>query len=158
MAEQQLDRMAGFMAHRDQPLIGVISHEKGQEVVHYFAEEDEADAASSTNAIHEVLSLAGAWSDLNWDVVEEELDRIRHENHPTPPISLWDSIYFLTYSILERYADLRRLLRSPYGAGLIGDIDTLIAATALERNLTIVTADKDFERVPGLQIKLISLK
>jgi predicted nucleic acid-binding protein len=66
--------------------------------------------------------------------------------------------YFLTYSILERYADLRRLLRSPYGAGLIGDIDTLIAATALERNLTIVTADRDFERVPGLQVKLISVK
>jgi predicted nucleic acid-binding protein len=66
--------------------------------------------------------------------------------------------YFLTYSILERYADLRRLLRSPYGAGLIGDIDTLIAATALERNLTVVTADGDFERVPGLQVKLISVQ
>jgi len=66
--------------------------------------------------------------------------------------------YFLTYSILDRYADLRRLLRSPYGPGLIGDIDTLIAATALERNLTVVTADKDFERIPGLQVNLISLK
>lgn len=49
-------------------------------------------------------------------------------------------------------------LYSPYGAGLIGDIDTLIAATALERNLTVVTTDRDFERVPGLQVKLISLK
>ncbi len=56
------------------------------------------------------------------------------------------------------YADLRRLLRSPYGAGLIGDIDTLIAATALERNLTVVTADRDSERIPGLQVKLISVK
>ncbi len=46
----------------------------------------------------------------------------------------------------------------PHGTGLIGDIDTLIAATALERELTIVTADTDFERVPGLQVKLISLK
>jgi predicted nucleic acid-binding protein len=66
--------------------------------------------------------------------------------------------YFLTYSILERYADIRRILRPPHGTGLIGDIDTLIAATALERELTIVTADTDFERVPGLQVKLISLK
>ncbi len=66
--------------------------------------------------------------------------------------------YFLTYSILERYADVRRLLRPPQGTGLIGDIDTLIAATALERNLTIVTADADYKRVPGLQIELISLK
>ena len=41
--------------------------------------------------------------------------------------------YFLTYAILERYADIRRALRPPHGPGLIGDIDTLIAATALER-------------------------
>lgn len=66
--------------------------------------------------------------------------------------------YFLTYPILERYADIRRLLRPPHGTGLIGDIDTLIAATALERNLTIVTADTDYLRVPDLQVKLISLK
>ncbi len=49
--------------------------------------------------------------------------------------------YFLTYSILERYADIRRKLRPPYGKGLIGDMDTLIAATALERNLTIIPYD-----------------
>ena len=41
--------------------------------------------------------------------------------------------YFLTYSILDRYADIRRSLRPPHGNGLIGDIDTLIVATALER-------------------------
>ena len=37
-----------------------------------------------------------------------------------------------TYPILERYTDIRRSLRKPHGKGLIGDIDTLIAATALE--------------------------
>ncbi len=68
------------------------------------------------------------------------------------------SPYFLTYSILERYAELRRGLRPPYGPGLIGDIDTLIAATALERNLTIVTTDSDYERVPDLKVQRISLK
>ncbi len=66
--------------------------------------------------------------------------------------------YFLTYSILERYADIRRLLRPPKGRGLIGDVDTLIAATALERNLTIVTTDRDFERVPQLKVKLVNIK
>ncbi len=66
--------------------------------------------------------------------------------------------YFLTYAILERYADLRRQLRPPHGKGLIGDMDTLIAATALERNLTILTADRDFERVPRLKMKLVNLK
>jgi predicted nucleic acid-binding protein len=66
--------------------------------------------------------------------------------------------YFLTYSILERYAEIRRKLRPPYGKGLIGDIDTLIAATAIERSLTIITADHDFERVPNLKVKFIDLK
>jgi predicted nucleic acid-binding protein len=66
------------------------------------------------------------------------------------------SPYFLTYPILERYADIRRSLRKPYGKGLIGDIDTLIAATALERKLTVITYDKDFQRVPGLNVRLLS--
>src|SRR5215212_340688 len=47
--------------------------------------------------------------------------------------------YSLTYAVLERYAQIRRQLRPPYGLGLIGDVDTLIAAMALERDLTVVT-------------------
>src|SRR5579884_777482 len=62
------------------------------------------------------------------------------------------SPYFLTYGILERYAEIRRQMRAPYGPGLIGDIDTLIASTALERRLTVVTTDTDYQRVPGLQV------
>lgn len=58
--------------------------------------------------------------------------------------------FFLTYPILRRYADLRLHLR-PRGQ-LIGDVDTLIAATALERRLTVVTLDSDFARVPGLSV------
>ena len=76
----------------------------------------------------------------------DELKRLLKEVHP----------YILTYSILERYSDIRRVLR-PRG-GLIGDIDTLIAATALDRNLTIVTSDTDYERVPDLKVMRIDLK
>ena len=61
--------------------------------------------------------------------------------------------YALTYSIMERYATLRRSLR--HGPGLIGDIDTLIAATAVERGLTVVTTDRDFQRVPSLSVMLL---
>lgn len=88
MAEQHLDRKAGFVVSRNQPLIGIFSHDDGQEVVHYFSEEAEAEAAISSNGIQEILNLAGTWSDLNWDLVEEELYRIRHESSPTPPLSL----------------------------------------------------------------------
>jgi predicted nucleic acid-binding protein len=63
--------------------------------------------------------------------------------------------YFPTYPIMERYAELRRQMRPPQGPGLIGDIDTLIAATALERDLTLVTTDTDFERIPVLKPMVI---
>ncbi|MGH2351663.1 MAG: type II toxin-antitoxin system VapC family toxin [Chloroflexota bacterium] len=63
--------------------------------------------------------------------------------------------YSLTYASLDRYAQIRRQLRPPHGPGLIGDIDTLIAATALERNLIMVTTDTDFQQVPGLQVLLL---
>ncbi len=67
---------------------------------------------------------------------------------------LWRKpLYFLTRPILERYADIRLALRR---GQLIGDIDTLIAATALERNLTIVTIDPDFQRVPHLNVMLLT--
>ncbi len=65
--------------------------------------------------------------------------------------------YPLTYALLEHYADLRRALRPPYGPGLIGDIDTLIAATALHYRLTLVTTDSDFTRVPGLSLMHLPL-
>jgi predicted nucleic acid-binding protein len=64
--------------------------------------------------------------------------------------------YPLTYPILERYADIRRQLRPLHKE--IGDIDTLIAATALEEHLTLITRDTDFERVPQLKTRLVNLK
>ncbi len=87
MAER-LDEIAHFTTQQNQPLIGIILGERGREVVYYFAEEAQADAVINRQTIQEVLGLAGAWSDLHWDLVEEELRRIRHESHPTPPISL----------------------------------------------------------------------
>jgi predicted nucleic acid-binding protein len=62
----------------------------------------------------------------------------------------------LNLAIMERYADLRRAMRPPYGPGLIGDIDTLIAATALVHRLTVITLDHDFERVPGLDVTVLA--
>lgn len=63
--------------------------------------------------------------------------------------------YVLTYPILDRYSLIRRQLRPPHGPGLIGDIDALIAATAQERGLTLVTSDSDFARVSDLSTILI---
>lgn len=41
--------------------------------------------------IEEVLSLAGAWGEMGdqeWELVEQELDSIRHASPPTPPITI----------------------------------------------------------------------
>jgi hypothetical protein len=39
-------------------------------------------------AIKETLALAGVWSDLPSDHLEEELDHIRHASKPTPLLEL----------------------------------------------------------------------
>jgi len=87
MRERRPHRVPSLLVRSDQPLIGVILEENGQEVVRYFADEAEADAALPQDAVQQALSLAGAWSDLDWDEAEAELDRIRHESQPTPPIT-----------------------------------------------------------------------
>jgi predicted nucleic acid-binding protein len=40
----------------------------------------------------------------------------------------------------------------------IGDIDSFITAAALEHDLTLLTIDTDFDRVPHLKWKLVNLK
>ncbi len=72
----------------DQPLVGVVVEEDGQEVVRYFAGDVPPQSEPSDAVIADALSLAGAWSDLDWDQTADELDRIRHANPPTPPIEL----------------------------------------------------------------------
>ncbi len=74
---------------QNQPLIGIPFEENGKEVVRYFSEETEADKAISEDVTQTALHLAGAWSDLDWDEMERELDRIRHESKPTCFCSSW---------------------------------------------------------------------
>lgn len=78
-------RIAGLAVHPDRPLIGVVLLEDGEEVVRYFSDEAEADAAVS-QATPGARSLAGVWADLDWEDAVDVLDRIRHESVPTPPI------------------------------------------------------------------------
>lgn len=65
----------------------------------------------------------------------------------------------VTRQIMEIYADIRLQMRAPRGKGVLPDSDTIIAATALRYNLTLVTADqKDFSRVPQLKMLLLTSK
>ncbi len=45
-------------------------------------------ARAKSKAVKAALALAGAWKDLPSDQMEEDLDRIRHQSKPTPPIEL----------------------------------------------------------------------
>jgi hypothetical protein len=85
-AERHPQHIPSFSVSPDQPLIGLVFIEDGQEVVRYFADEAAADAAALPESVHVALSLAGAWGDLDWNEAEAALDRIRHESQPTPPI------------------------------------------------------------------------
>ncbi|MGN6754890.1 MAG: hypothetical protein ACTHMJ_00730 [Thermomicrobiales bacterium] len=55
-----------------QPLVAVPLVEAGQEVVHYFPDDE---APVSDQDVAEAIALAGAWSDLDWDDLERELSR-----------------------------------------------------------------------------------
>lgn len=105
-----------------------------------------------------VLADEAATSIVVYGEVAERLKRmpdfsIRRIQLRTILVDIWP--YTLTYAVMERYADLRLQMRAPYGPGLIGDADTLIAATALERRLTVVTIDSDYRRVPGLSVQTL---
>lgn len=83
-----MNRQPSFTLTSNQPLIGIPFQENGKEIIRYFSEEEVADKAVSEDATQKALSLAGAWSDLDWEDMAKELDRIRHESTPTPPIEL----------------------------------------------------------------------
>ncbi len=88
MAEHQPTSVPSLTVPHDQPLIGLILEQDGQEVTQYFADEAQADAAVAATTLADARALAGAWSDLDWEEMVKALDRIRHGSQPTPPIEL----------------------------------------------------------------------
>ncbi len=101
------------------------------------------DACTSILVYGEIVEFLQRLSKPDYERREAELREVLRDIHPLP----------LSYPILRRYAALRRTMRPT--SGLIGDVDTLIAATALERHLTVVTIDGDFARVPSLTLMLL---
>jgi hypothetical protein len=75
-------------AEMGQPLIGVLVEADGRHFVRYFTNEAAAAAARSEQTLQAALGVIGAWSDLDWEELAADLDRIRHESPPTPPIEL----------------------------------------------------------------------
>jgi hypothetical protein len=72
-----------LILQRDEPLIAVPV-DVGS--VCYFVDEEAANAASPPDSVLQALSVIGAWRDIDSEDALDILDRIRHENEPTPPI------------------------------------------------------------------------
>lgn len=87
MSDRHNHRFSSLLVRADQPLIGVMTRERGRAVVRYFTEEKAADSTITKNATQAALKVIGAWSDLDWEEMESALDRIRHESRPTAPIT-----------------------------------------------------------------------
>lgn len=88
MAVRKDEHSGGFLARWDDPLIGVPEEIDGERFVRYFTSEEDADAARGKDSKQAALDAIGAWSDLDLDEMLDELDRIRHDSTPTPPIDL----------------------------------------------------------------------
>jgi predicted nucleic acid-binding protein len=124
------------------PLTAYIEGRRGalENLGNWFAADEAATISLVYAEIHEHFL-----GQPNYVANRRALRKLFRQVPPTPP----------SYPILERYGVLRRQMRRPHGTGIIGDVDTLIAATALERDLTVVTTDGDFMRVPGLKVLLM---
>jgi hypothetical protein len=72
----------------DQPLIGVFVRDGERELVRYFADEAEVNAALGTRVGEHALRAAGAWSDLDYEDAATELERIRRESKASDPIEV----------------------------------------------------------------------
>lgn len=88
MPEIQPSETHGFQVRRDQPLIGIPLQQHDQEVIQYFTDEDEAEAATTPASVRRALAVLGSWSDIDSDDALEKLDRIRHQSEPTSSADL----------------------------------------------------------------------
>jgi hypothetical protein len=91
-AARKRDEPTSLIASHGAPLIGLVGTVDGRSVVRYFVSEEEAEASISDEDIRRAFETFGAWDDLDADEVLKELERMRHESPPTPPLELDDEI------------------------------------------------------------------
>ncbi len=83
MAAQRAEQEPLLVIDSHQTLVAVPVLIDGQEATQYFVEDT---LPVSDEIIQNALSVIGAWSNHDWDEMEQALYDIRHANKPTPPI------------------------------------------------------------------------
>ena len=91
MAEQRPIRGQCLVVADNAPVVMVPAVEHGRDVTYYFVD-DETAAAVLPLSTEDALDAIGAWSDQDWDELADALDRMRHENVPTPPKDDFDDM------------------------------------------------------------------
>jgi hypothetical protein len=94
MAERRIDTPApkSFFALEEGPELdaalaeGFPIYQNGVEIDRYFPlQQPPIDERTLPEATRHALALAGAWSDLDWEETEAELERIDRESTSSPP-------------------------------------------------------------------------
>lgn len=94
---------------------------------------------------------------LSWVTVGEVYEIAYNSPNPEAQLDIYRRFLVsfprigINESIIERYAEIRAFLRRR--GQMISDFDILLAATALDRDLTVLTFNlRHFERIPDLRI------
>lgn len=84
---ERQESVASLVARPGQSLVAIPDEVAGETVLRYFVDKQAARAfADERMAEGRPLGWIGAWADLDWEEFAEEIERIRHESTPTPPI------------------------------------------------------------------------
>ena len=113
-------------------------------IVEILRGREKGKAIAQGCATEEIAISAHTAYELLWSRPEEEskvLDMIDH-------MKVFN--YYLKHAI--KSAEMKRSLRKRGVA--LAEIDIFIASVALEEGLTLVTCDKGFEKIHGLQVKV----
>ncbi len=86
MSDRQSIQETSVVADINQPLIAVLVEQNGKDVVRYFVDEAQADAVLGQDGTKQPSKLAGIWKDLDGEAMLTDLERMRHESKPTPPL------------------------------------------------------------------------
>jgi tRNA(fMet)-specific endonuclease VapC len=121
--------------------------------IHYLLDSSVLiDVYRGRSSIFEALQRLGeerpATTVLNYTEVLADVFPLQAQSQVSEDIIRYCSILPITLASGKIFLHIKQILRS--SGNLISDNDMLIASIAIENNLIVVTKDKHFLRVPGL--------
>lgn len=79
-----------LIVRKGEALVGVPDAENGEPITRVYVRNLRSPGRPNAETLALALSAICAWKELDWEFTLAELDRIRHESEPTPPLDLDD--------------------------------------------------------------------